>query len=558
MKYTYLIIFSVLVMSNVKASRNIFWSEKFDQSFANCLPNSSPFSWTVTNVGSQGTDANDWYIFYPANNQPNSCCTLNPDTTQGALFIGYGNSTCDSAEFGPVYKTGCDNITNKRVSSPTIDCSGRTNITLDLDIVSRSIFVTDFSCILISYDGGSNWDTLESHVYTGFCISSTLHSFWNHRTFLLSSSADNNANVKIGFTWKNDDDCKGTTVSVAIDNIQLSVECTNVRDFHFIDAPYLCINHTYPLSADSLITGMTYAWDFGNNTTDSGATTSATYLHPGNYTITLIAIDSNGCESITSKTVNVGGFDITITASDTEICPNNCVTFSPIVSPSTILGAHNQYNWNFRDDQSGPITSAIPTFCFTHAGDHVVTLMVSNRNTQCPINKNIIIHVDTCNYPVLNIITASTGFHICKNTCISFGSDAYDATSYSWSFPGGIPSSSTSSTPPIICYNIPGTFNVTLTITNSYGSTTRVVTVLVDFPPPVPSITFSGGILSSNLGPPYTFQWYLDAGGYWILPGDGGDHNEYEPVAYHGYNYKLVVTNGACSTESSIIYVPAP
>jgi PKD repeat protein len=42
-------------------------------------------------------------------------------------------------------------------------------------------------------------------------------------------------------------------------------------------------------------------------------------------------------------------------------------------------------------------------------------------------------------------------------------------TSISWSFPGGTPSSSTA-TNPVIVYNTPGTYNVTLTATNAGGN----------------------------------------------------------------------------------------
>ncbi len=47
------------------------------------------------------------------------------------------------------------------------------------------------------------------------------------------------------------------------------------------------------------------------------------------------------------------------------------------------------------------------------------------------------------------------------------------ADSYEWSFPGGSPSSSTEETPPEITYSTTGTFDVTLTVTNSIGTSTE-------------------------------------------------------------------------------------
>jgi serine protease len=47
---------------------------------------------------------------------------------------------------------------------------------------------------------------------------------------------------------------------------------------------------------------------------------------------------------------------------------------------------------------------------------------------------------------------------------------AYGPNSWSWSFPGGTPSSSNLQNPTNIVYNTPGTYSVTLTVTNAFGS----------------------------------------------------------------------------------------
>lgn len=60
---------------------------------------------------------------------------------------------------------------------------------------------------------------------------------------------------------------------------------------------------------------------------------------------------------------------------------------------------------------------------------------------------------------------------ICVGDSIKFNDLAWngDPTSWTWSFPGGTPSSSTDSTP-TIHYNTPGTYNVSLTVANGSGS----------------------------------------------------------------------------------------
>jgi PKD repeat protein len=61
--------------------------------------------------------------------------------------------------------------------------------------------------------------------------------------------------------------------------------------------------------------------------------------------------------------------------------------------------------------------------------------------------------------------------NICVGNCINFTDlSTGTPTSWSWSFPGGTPATSTAQNPTNICYNTAGTYNVTLTATNANGS----------------------------------------------------------------------------------------
>lgn len=52
----------------------------------------------------------------------------------------------------------------------------------------------------------------------------------------------------------------------------------------------------------------------------------------------------------------------------------------------------------------------------------------------------------------------------------------YNPTSWSWSFPGGTPSSFNGQNPPAIVYNSPGVYNAVLTVTNANGNDTETKT----------------------------------------------------------------------------------
>lgn len=61
---------------------------------------------------------------------------------------------------------------------------------------------------------------------------------------------------------------------------------------------------------------------------------------------------------------------------------------------------------------------------------------------------------------------------LCEGGTVNFtNTSVASATSYSWSFPGGTPSSSTAENP-TVTYNNSGNYNVTLTLTNPWGSKT--------------------------------------------------------------------------------------
>ncbi|MEW6468822.1 MAG: PKD domain-containing protein [Bacteroidota bacterium] len=83
-----------------------------------------------------------------------------------------------------------------------------------------------------------------------------------------------------------------------------------------------------------------------------------------------------------------------------------------------------------------------------------------------------------------NALTASftTTNNICPGTCINFTDNSTgtpNPNSWSWTFPGGIPASSTAQNPANICYNTPGTYTATLTVSNGSGTSTTSQTITV-------------------------------------------------------------------------------
>ncbi|MFN8310347.1 MAG: PKD domain-containing protein [Chitinophagales bacterium] len=121
--------------------------------------------------------------------------------------------------------------------------------------------------------------------------------------------------------------------------------------------------------------------------------------------------------------------------------------------------------------------------------------------------------------PIANFTVA--GSEICAGSAVSFNDlSANLPTSWSWSFPGGTPATDTTSAP-VVHYNTPGVYPVTLQVSNGLGSDTKSVTnfitvnaVVADYTAtktaicPNDTITFSS-ISSCN---PAGYQWQFQGG----------------------------------------------
>jgi PKD repeat protein len=83
---------------------------------------------------------------------------------------------------------------------------------------------------------------------------------------------------------------------------------------------------------------------------------------------------------------------------------------------------------------------------------------------------------------------------VCAGQSIAYTNTSTGSpTSYSWSFPGGTPSTSTAASP-TVTYSTAGTYNVVLTATNGSGSNTTTMTnyVTVNAVPAAPTVTTGG------------------------------------------------------------------
>lgn len=135
---------------------------------------------------------------------------------------------------------------------------------------------------------------------------------------------------------------------------------------------------------------------------------------------------------------------------------------------------------------------------------------------------------------------------ICAGTSITYTDASTNSPSaWTWSFPGGSPSSSTSQNQ-TVTYNTGGVYNAQLIATNGNGSDTILFTnyITVNANPTTPTIVDNAGTLESS---------YTGSGNQWYLNGNpigGATNDTYTPT--QGGSYTVIYTDGnGCISSSS-------
>ena len=139
--------------------------------------------------------------------------------------------------------------------------------------------------------------------------------------------------------------------------------------------------------------------------------------------------------------------------------------------------------------------------------------------------------------------------NVCEKFCINFTDQSVNnPTAWQWFFPGGDPSSSGDQNPINICYNIPGTYDVTLITTNANGNDSLTLHnyITVTPTPPFPIITQGDYTLTST--PANSYQWQLNATDI------SGATNQSYTVFQTGY-YTVVVGDSNGCKNSATTYV---
>ncbi len=296
--------------------------------------------------------------------------------------------------------------------------------------------------------------------------------------------------------------------------------------------------------------GVTYHWDFGDNSTHNIANPTKIYSNPGTYTIVLTVTTSGGTSTATQIVT---------------VKPSPSVSFSSSVAGSVATFTNNTtissgtvaYSWDFADG----FTSVAPNPIKSFADGSYAVKLIATSNLGCVDSATNTVSVGALPTSAFTVSSATTQCSNSDNFTFSNTSTTGVGVTYLWNFGDGTTSTLAS---PTKSYTGAGTFTVSLTVTNAVGSVTSTQSVVVLAGPTVTFATYS----NTNSGDSYTFvsNSSVPAGTmtyYWNL-GDGtledSTVNVTHTYAAPGtYVVKLIVVgSGGCSDSSSttITYCP--
>ncbi|MFC2141191.1 PKD domain-containing protein, partial [Acidobacteriota bacterium] len=143
----------------------------------------------------------------------------------------------------------------------------------------------------------------------------------------------------------------------------------------------------------------------------------------------------------------------------------------PLTTTFTDLSqAASSWYWQFGD--GGTSTDQNPTYTYNSIGVYTVTLTATNQFGSDDEVKTNYITVTVPVPPIADFAASATDINL--NNVVDFTDLSLEnPTSWSWTFVGGTPGTSTAQNPSVT-YTTVGTFDVTLVVTNAQGSDTEI------------------------------------------------------------------------------------
>lgn len=306
-----------------------------------------------------------------------------------------------------------------------------------------------------------------------------------------------------------------------------------------------------------------WSWNFGNGQSSTQQNPSVTYSSLGYFNIRLTASNASGCSSSTERYIYVEKPVIYAYASVNEGCEGLTATFNSSVTTGEAIAS---YEWDFGDG-SPKSTAATPSHTYNNEGTYPVTLTYTTTNG-CKGTVGLYAYnaIRVYKKPTPDFSSPEAP-QICGNNWVHFNGTTDVGNVWNWDF--GDNSGYGASQYTTHSYREPGTYTVTLIVTNGTCSGTVTKTAYIKAVNPFPRFTMQAidcshrteiGFDEQSLGTISSWKWS------W---GDGAENTyttKTSPVKHKYdrtgvYLVKLTVTDGTCTSTDSMninVYAPSP
>lgn len=238
------------------------------------------------------------------------------------------------------------------------------------------------------------------------------------------------------------------------------------------------------------------AWNFGDNTVDTGANVNKVFANAGTYPVKLKGITLAGCvDSVTRNIVVAAALPsntnnaVSFTVNDSAQCINaNSYSFT-----NTSTGNFASYSWNFGDGTTSTLQTP-PTKVYAQSGDYNITLIATDNsgNTKTIVRKVTVNPLPVMNFAVYNGGTAGSTYNFVSKSTINAGLISINA----WNFGDNTVDTGANVNK---VFASAGTFPVKLTSTTLAGCVDSVtqnivvaagLPIVIPPPPPPPTNSF--------------------------------------------------------------------
>lgn len=296
-----------------------------------------------------------------------------------------------------------------------------------------------------------------------------------------------------------------------------------------------------------------YAWDFGDGSTSPEADPAHLYQAPGTYTVRLEVTDALGCSGSYESPVTVAGPVMVEAGPDKGYCEDGAVQLDGIISGDITGGFWSDGGIGGRFVPDNRTLNALYILPEGYREAVVLTLTSDDPAGACPpVSDELRLSFLAAPVVAFEADIACNGQPVQFDNASTAGSGTI--TEIFWDFGDG--QSSTEPAPEHI-FPEPGTYSVTLSITNSNGCTQSLTQPVTISPRPFPNFSAA----STCPGQPVSFTNLSQIGDgvevvyFWDF-GDGATSTAENPVhTYQGgdsYRVILRVTDeNGCSTALS-------